>query len=433
MSGLGTYPYDRLAPLARFAEAHDGGAVDLSVGSPADPAPFEVRRRLAQAGDEHGYPSSVGSPAFREAAAQWLGRRFGVALDPAAVAACVGTKEFVASAPQFLRLLRPERSVVLVPEVAYPTYEVGARLAGLDVTRVPLGADGSLALDAIPPEVAHRSLLLWANSPANPTGALGDLRRAADVARRYGIVAISDECYAELSWERAPETILAHGVEGVLCLHSLSKRSNMAGLRVGFYAGDRELVAQLAELRRHAGLMVPGPVQEAAAWALGDDEHVAAQRERYRLRLERLAAALSGAGLEARLPGGGPYLWVEAPAWARALASASSASVSAEVGHARSSSAFGLAEDGAARPAPGAVEEPGSLTPGFVLALALAAGAGVVVSPGELYGPGGAGHVRIATMATDDRIDLVVRRLGALDEPLASVASRLVPATLVAR
>lgn len=352
------YPYDRLAGLQATAAAHEGGAVDLSVGTPCDPPPPEVVAALGSSGAERGYPPSIGSSAYREAAAAWMARRLDVELDPAHVAACIGTKELVASIPQHLRLRHPDRDTVLHPAIAYPTYAMGATLAGCRA--VPYED-----LDAIDPADAARALCLWVNSPANPHGALTDLGAAAEWGRAHGVPVLSDECYVEFTWDGPPRTILEHGLDGVLAVHSLSKRSNLAGARAGFYAGDPDLVAYLSEVRKHAGFMVPGPVQAAAVVAWGDDAHVDAQRAAYRRRLGRLAELLAAVGAPAPLPAGGFYLWAPAPggdAWA--------------------------------------------------LAAALAERAGVVVTPGETFGPAGAGHVRVAAVQPDDRIELACRRAG---------------------
>ncbi|HET6835656.1 MAG TPA: aminotransferase class I/II-fold pyridoxal phosphate-dependent enzyme [Acidimicrobiales bacterium] len=353
------YPYDRLADLHKVADTCDGGAVDLSIGTPCDPPPATVVEALASSGTESGYPPSVGTPGFREAAAAWLGRRFGTDVNPAQVAACVGTKELVAGVPQWLHLRSPGRDTVLYPHVSYPTYAMGAVLAGCRA--VPYRT-----FDDIAPDDAARGLCLWVNSPGNPTGELVDLAEAAAWGRRHGVPVLSDECYIEFTWDRPGRTILTEGTEGVVALHSLSKRSNFAGARVGFYAGDRDLVHYLSEVRKHAGFMVPGPVQAAAVVAFGDDTHVDVQRERYIRRLDLLAASLSEFGVECARPPATFYLWLAAP-------------------------------DGDA----------------WALAHRLAAEGGAIVSPGEFYGPDGVGHVRIAVVQPDDRLELVARRLGA--------------------
>jgi succinyldiaminopimelate transaminase len=352
------YPYDRLNDSKAAASAFDGGIVDLSIGTPFDPPAPAVVAALANSGSERGYPASIGSKRLREAAVGWMARRFGVEVPLANVAACVGTKEFVAGVVTYLRLRTPDRDTVLFPSVAYPTYEMGATLAGCRAVPVD-------DLAGIDPEAAGRALCLWVNSPANPTGDLADLGAAAAWGRAHGVPVLSDECYAEFTWDGLPHSILEHGLDGVLAVHSLSKRSNLAGLRVGFYAGDTELVHYLSEVRKHAGFMVPGPVQAAAAVALDDDDHVDAQRERYLERLQYFADVLRAEGAKVDLPGGSFYLWARAPgddAWAFTR---------------------DLAERG-----------------------------GCLVSPGDLYGPAGAGHVRVAVVQPLERLALVAERLG---------------------
>ncbi|SHH48501.1 succinyldiaminopimelate aminotransferase apoenzyme [Jatrophihabitans endophyticus] len=357
------YPYDRLDDVVAIANGHAGGAVDLSIGTPCDPAPDAVVAALSAGDSSRGYPPSVGTPALRQAAASWLERRLGATVDPATqVAACVGTKEFVASLPQYLKLRDPYHDTVLYPAVSYPTYEMGATLAGCRA--VPY-----LELDDISDDDAGRALCVWVNSPANPTGALEDLAAAAAWGRLRGIPVISDECYAEFTWTGSPTTILRSGTDGVLALHSLSKRDNFAGARIGFYAGDDTLVHYLREVRKHAGLMPPGPVQAAAVLALGDDEHVEAQRARYLDRLRRLADLLTAAGYPAELPDGAFYLWCAAPG----------------------GDAWAAAHD-------------------------LARRAGIVVSPGEFYGEHGRAYFRVAAVQPDDRIDLAAGRVGARGE-----------------
>jgi succinyldiaminopimelate transaminase len=354
------YPYERLGDITALAAEHEGGAIDLSIGTPCDPPPPAVLAALSTSDAARGYPPSIGTPAFRQAAADWIARRLGAAVDPAAeVAACVGTKEFVASLPQYLRLRDPGRDTVLYPAISYPTYEMGAVLA--DARAVPYRA-----LAEIDPRDAERALCLWVNSPGNPTGELADLPAATAFGRDHGVPVVSDECYAEFSWAAPPTTILREGAGGLLALHSLSKRDNFAGARIGFYAGDPQLVHYLREVRKHAGLMPPGPVQAAAVLALNDDEHVEAQRDRYRRRLQRLVDILVAAGYQAQLPAGAFYLWVAAPG----------------------GDAWATARD-------------------------LAKRAGIVVSPGEFYGPHGAGFVRVAAVQPDERIELAASRVGA--------------------
>ncbi len=249
--------------------------------------------------------------------------------------------------------------------MSYPTYAVSAQLAGLRALPVPL-VDGRLALDELDVGDARRALVLWANSPSNPTGHLDDLAAAAAFGRRHGIVVCSDECYADFTWAAGPSTILESGHDGVLAVHSLSKRSNLAGVRAGFYAGDPELVAYLRLVRQHAGLLVAGPVQAAAAVAWADDAHVGAQRDRYERRLRTVALALGDAGYEVGMPEGAFYLWVSQPG----------------------------------------VPDP------WEVAAGLAERAGLLVSPGELFGDSG-GFVRVAMVQPDDRLALACDRLAA--------------------
>ena len=338
------YPYERLDDVRAAAGALPGGAVDCSIGTPCDPPPRAVVEALAGSGTERGYPASIGSVAFRQAAAGWLQRRFGVGVAPDfQVAACMGTKEFVASLPGYLRLRHPDRDTVLYPAVSYPSYAMGATLAGCRSVPVAVDRDFRVDLSTIDPRDAGRALCLWVNTPGNPAGALDDLGAAAAWGRHNGVIVASDECYAEFTWDGPPRTILEHGAHGVLAVHSLSKRSNMAGVRAGFYAGDPDLVHYLRECRKHAGCMVPGPVQAAAVAAWSDQDHVDEQRARYRDRLERLASIVHlakslGRFGDARftpddacgspgLPSGGFYLWTPVPggdAWACAYALARS-------------------------------------------------------------------------------------------------------------
>src|SRR5260221_8479919 len=276
-------PYERLDALKRLADSLPGGVVDCSIGTPCDPVPEVARRAAIDAlAVSNGYPPSAGTVALREAAAAWIGRRFGVPVESAHVGACVGTKELVASLPHLLRLRNPGRDTVLYPSIAYPSYEMGAVLAGCRAVPVPLDAQWHLDVDAISDADAARALVLWINEPGNPSASTADAAYFARVtawARDRGVVVASDECYSEFAPN--PATVLSCGLDGVLAMHSVSKRSNLAGMRVGFYAGDPDLVTYLVETRKHAGLIAPTPVQAAAAAALGDDGHVDAQRGRY--------------------------------------------------------------------------------------------------------------------------------------------------------
>lgn len=359
------YPYERLDDIKKTASAFEGGAIDCSIGTPTDPPPDIVIEELAHGVGARGYPPSAGTPDFRDAAAGWMNRRFSLSLEPSDVVACVGTKEFVASLAQYLHLRSPERDTVLYPAISYPTYAMGATLAGLRAVAVPI-TEGRLDLERIDAGDINRALVLWANSPSNPTGALEDLEAIAAWGRANNVLIASDECYAEFTWSESARSILQHGSDGVLALHSISKRSNLAGFRAGFYAGDKDLVAYLRLVRQHAGLMVPGPVQAATAVAYGDDEHVYLQRERYWGRLKLLSSALTGVGIEAPLPQGAFYLW--------------------------------CTKEG---------------LDGWGLASLLAERAGLVVSPGEFYGDVSGDFVRIAVVQADERLELAARRLEA--------------------
>jgi succinyldiaminopimelate transaminase len=360
------YPYDRLDRFASLGARFEGGIVDLSIGTPCDPPPAAVLEALATSDSERGYPPSIGTPSLRAAIRAWIDRRFGIDVPLAQVAACVGTKEFVATTPHYLRLRTPSRDTVLYPAVAYPTYEMGAVLAGCRPVAVPMAAGGGLDLSAIDPADAARALMLWVNSPSNPTGAFDDLDAAAAWGRSHGVPVFSDECYVEFTWDGPARTILEGGLDGVVAVHSLSKRSNLAGLRVGFYAGDAELVDYLKEVRKHVGMLVPGPAQAAGAAALADDAHVVLQRDRYRRRLERTAAILGAwSGIDIAQPAGGFYLWFDAG-------------------------------------------------DGWAFAERLATEGGALVSPGDFYGAGGANNVRVAVVQSDERIEAIAHRLGVL-------------------
>ena len=307
---LDDYPWDAVAPYAERARRHPGGIVDLSIGSPVDATPAVVAHALAAATDAHAYPQTVGTPALREAIAAWYARRRGVpGLSVDEVLPTVGSKELVALLPLLLGL--GPGDVVVHPRAAYPSYAVGAALVGARA----VAADD-------PAEWPEGTRLVWLNSPGNPDGRVLDvaqLRAAVARARALGAVVASDECYAELGWSGPWEnqsipSILDPRVDdgdhqGLLSVYSLSKQSNLAGYRAAFVAGDRDLIARLLVARKHLGLMLPGPVQAAMVAALGDDQHVATQRERYRARRAMLAPALEAAGLRIDHSEGGLYLW----------------------------------------------------------------------------------------------------------------------------
>ena len=369
---LPDYPWEAMAPYLARASEHPGGAVNLSIGTPVDPTPGLIQEALKAAADAPGYPTVHGTIPLREAIAAWFDRRRGVpGLDPKNIMPTVGSKELVAWLPLLLGLKPGD--VVVRPKVAYPTYDIGATFAG--VTSV--ATDN---LDELDETTRSRVRLIWVNSPGNPTGSVRDvesLRALVEQARELGAVVASDECYAELGWgawdvQRGGEPVpsildprVAGGShEGLLAVYSLSKQSNVAGYRAAFVAGDPEIMANLVNSRKHAGMIVPYPVQEAMRVALGDDSHVVAQKDLYRGRRERLVPALQQFGLEIKESEAGLYLWSSA--------------------------------------GEGTWDTVGRL-----------ADRGIVVGPGVFYGEAGNGFVRVALTATDERIDAAVARLAA--------------------
>ena len=353
------FPWDTLADAAESARAHPDGIVDLSVGTPVDPVAPVIRDALTAASAAPGYPATAGTPELRAAAVAALARRYGVTgLAQSAVLPVVGTKELIAWLPTLLGL-GPD-DLVVIPELAYPTYEVGARLAGAQV----LAADSLTQLGPRVPAV------VYLNSPSNPTGAvlgIEHLRKVVEWARERGTLVVSDECYLGLGWEQRPVSVLHPQVSGgdhrgLLAVHSLSKSSSLAGYRAGFVAGDHDLVAELLAVRKHAGMMVPTPVQAAMVAALDDDAHEAAQRARYERRRAVLLAALCAAGFTVEHSEAGLYLW-------------------ATRGERCRDTVDRLAQRG------------------------------ILVAPGDFYGPRGAEYVRVALTATDERIAAAVARL----------------------
>ncbi len=363
-----SYPWDAIAPYAERARRHPQGAVDLSVGTPVDPTPAVVQEALIAAADAPGYPTTHGTADVRETVAGWFARRRGVVgLDPQAVLPTVGSKEAVALLPSLVGA--GPGDVVVHPEIAYPTYDVGARLAGA----TPLATD-----EVAQWESRSDVKLVWLNSPANPHGAVRSVEELAKVvaaARRVGAVVVSDECYAELAWEDPYRTggvpslldprVSGGSHEGLLVAYSLSKQSNLAGYRAAFLAGDPALVADLVRLRRHMGMIVPAPVQAAMVAALSDDAHVSAQRERYGARRRILVEGVTAAGLVIDHSEAGLYLWVR--------------------------------PEGPAQDCWHTVADLADL--------------GILVGPGAFYGPAGSGHVRMALTATDERVAQAAARL----------------------
>jgi succinyldiaminopimelate transaminase len=356
---LPDFPWDSLADARARAEAHPDGIVDLSVGTPVDPTPELAQQALCDAANAPGYPATWGTPGVRAAIIDYLERRWGaVGLTAAGVLPVVGTKELVALLPTLLGLGagRP----VVIPTTAYPTYDVGARVAGAPVVA---SDDPSVAAEVRPG-------LIWINSPANPHGRIlspAELRAWVDAARSVDAVLASDECYGEFGWDADPMSVLHPEINGgsldrLLAVHSLSKRSNAAGYRAGFVAGDPQVVAPLLEARKHAGLMVPAPIQAAMVALLGDQAHVEEQRARYRRRRVLLRPALAAAGYRIEYSEGSLYLWCTRDEDCRD-----------SVDH--------------------------------------LAGLGILVAPGDFYGEAGRNFVRVALTATDERIAVAARRL----------------------
>jgi succinyldiaminopimelate transaminase len=361
-ASLPDFPWDTLAQAKALASAHQGGIVDLSVGTPVDPVAPLIQDALTGAASSPGYPATAGTPQLREAAVAALRRRYGITgLAESAVLPVIGTKELIAWLPTLLGLGAAD--VVVVPELAYPTYDVGARLAKAQVLRAE-------SLTQLGPQ---SPALIFLNSPSNPTGrvlGLDHLRKVVGWARERGVLVASDECYLGLSWDVEPPgplSVLHPSVcdgdhTGLLAIHSLSKTSSLAGYRAGFVAGDPILVDELLAVRKHAGMIVPTPVQAAMVAALSDDDHEREQRERYARRRAALAPALRSAGFTIDHSEAGLYLW-------------------------------------ATRGEPCADS------------VSWLAARGILVAPGHFYGPRGAQHVRVALTATDERIEAAVNRL----------------------
>ena len=362
---LPEFPWDALAAAAARAREHTNGIVDLSVGTPVDPTPEVVRRALAGAADSPGYPLTVGLPGTRQAAVDWLARRTGATgLRADAVLPTIGSKELIATLPLHLGL--GPGDVVVAPALAYPTYEVGAALAGARC----------VATDSLTSLGPERVSLVYVNSPSNPTGRVlpaEHLRKVVDWCRQRGALLVSDECYLECAFDGTPPVSVLHpdvcggDHTGILTVHSLSKRSNLAGYRCGFVAGDPAVVAELLAVRKNLGLMLPGPQQVAMAAALADDEHVAEQRGRYAARRTALREALEAAGFEVDHSEAALYLWVTR--------------------------------------SPRGSEDCWDTVAWF-------ADRGILVAPGAFYGAAGGRHVRVAFTATDERVAAAVDRLG---------------------
>lgn len=302
------YPYDSLEKLKSLSAKNFEKVVDLSVGSPVD-EPF-LPDSLNVFDNIQRYPESKGAKYVIEAVAKWVYENLNVEVDSSEIALCIGTKEFVASVPRFLKLLQPSKNTVLYNSPSYPTYKMGAVLNSLNSAPVRINPSG-IALNEISGDLIKDALCLWVNSPNNPTGYVLDLKEAVTWALEKGVTLLSDECYCDFYWEGQKESAIKYSRDNVLALFSLSKSSNLAGLRVGFYVGDANLVKELVEIRKNWGLMVPKVSQNIAAYVLSDLNHVNIQRERYKERLDILSQAFESLGMNVRKPQGGIYLWID--------------------------------------------------------------------------------------------------------------------------
>ena len=355
------FPWDTLRDAKERALAHPDGVVNLSIGTPVDPTPDIAVRALVDAANSPGYPTVSGIPELGIAMANYLRRRWGADLGPSATLPLLGTKELIAQLPSLLGFGATDR--IVIPSKAYPTYAVGANVTD-SVLEV---ADD---LSSVAPAADGERLLVWINSPSNPTGETlpaEELSRRIEWARQHGALLVSDECYGEFGWEVEPVSVLDPTVNGgsltgILALHSLSKRSNLAGYRAGLVAGDKELITELLQVRRHVGMMMPAPVQHAMVAVLDDQEHVEQQRQRYLHRRSVLRPALEAAGFRIEHSESGLYLWCTRG-------------------------------------------ESGRSSVDFL------ASAGILVAPGDFYGTECCDFVRVALTATDERIETAARRL----------------------
>ena len=350
---LPDFPWDALAPYGEKARAHPQGIIDLSQGTPVDPTPEFIQQALRDASNSPSYPVTAGTPELRAAIKKWATERLGATGD-FDVLPIIGSKELVAWLPTYL-----ESQTVLIPEIAYPTYHVGAVLAAAESVPVAIDAKSWPKAD-----------LAWLNSPSNPTGRVHsaeEVKACIQWSRANKSVLISDECYLEFDQNAHSVSVLSQtggDNTNILAVHSLSKRSSMAGYRAAFMVGDSALIARIREIRKHGGMMVPLPVQKAMTVALADDAHVAEQRARYNARKDAMRPALVSAGFTIEFSESGLYLWCtrNEDAWA---------------------SVAWLAERG------------------------------ILATPGSFYGEQGKNHIRIAMTASDAHIADAVQRLKA--------------------
>ena len=348
---LPDFPWDALAPFGEKARAHPSGFIDLSQGTPVDPTPEFIQETFKAASNSPSYPVTAGTSELRESITNWAKSDLG-ASGEFGVLPLIGSKELVAWLPTIL-----QSKYVLYPEIAYPTYLVGSMIAQTKSSKVSFDANSWPDAD-----------LSWVNTPSNPTGRVhsdAELLSAIDWARKGGVV-VADECYLEFGNGITPKSILSltgGNNKNILAIHSLSKRSSMAGYRAAMMIGDKDLIAKILEVRKHAGMMVPLPVQKAMVTALSDKKHVAAQRDRYNARKAKVRNAIEKHGFVIEHSEAGLYLWAT-----------------------RGESDWD--------------------------SVAWFADRGILVTPGHFYGEKGAKHVRIAMTATDAQIDELVKRIG---------------------
>ena len=375
----GAYPFVRLEARARELVPAGMTPIHFSAGDPREETPEFIRTALRDAIPVvSSYPTVAGLPELRAACAGWLARRFGVTLDPERqLLPANGTKEAVFSLA--LAVVGPaaaeSRRTVVIPSPSYPVYESGARFAGADIHLAPLSSARGWRFDpgSVPDEVWRRTALLWLNLPHNPTGATLDpegYRQVLERARRHGFWVAADEAYAEVYFEQPPRSALEFGLDNVIALHTLSKRSAMTGFRSGFVAGDERLIAALRRFRPHLGVATPEFVQRAAIAAWNDDAHADLQRRRYAAKRQLLLEYFGRRGWSVEASGATFYLWMKVP---------------------------------------------GGDDVAFVDALLRA---GVVALPGSYLGEAGAGFIRWALVPTLDQCREAVARLDAVLDPL---------------
>ncbi|CAB4548444.1 unannotated protein [freshwater metagenome] len=341
---LPDFPWDALAPFSKIAQQHPKGAIDLSQGTPVDSTPQLIQSALQESSNSPRYPVTAGTKELQDAIRKWAINHLGASGD-FDVLPLIGSKELVAWLPTILQSKK-----VIYPEVAYPTYLVGALIAQAKPIAVAVDAKSWPEAD-----------FAWVNTPSNPTGRVHseeELRATVNWARENNSVLVCDECYIDFGDTTTPTSLLKYtdgDNSNILVVHSLSKRSSMAGYRGAFLIGDAKLISQIREIRKHAGMMVPLPIQNAMVAALSDESHVVEQRDRYNARRATLAPALTAAGFKIEESAAGLYIWCT-----------------------RSEDCWKSVE--------------------------WLANLGIVATPGSFYGELGSAHIRIAMTATDAQI-----------------------------